>query len=311
MLSLKHDRLFRLIRMLTGNKGYTVAEMTKELGVSQRSIYYYLTYLKDNGFVVFRSGDTYRIDRHSPFIIELARYNQFSDEDLRTIHSVLMMVGDKSQTATELLFKLERTCNFDALNSTPALKRLSNNTAKLAKAIREEQVVRLVNYSSPHSSTVKDRYVEPYLLLNSNQDVRCFELGSNMNKTFKVTRADSIEIMDMHWLHADEHTQMFTDLFMFSGPDHQSVKLRLDRLAYNLFCEEYPLGRKYITPDGDDHWVLELEVCDFRGVGRFVLGLYEHIDVLANNDFIKYVVRAVDNMAGKTNKIKSNISDIG
>ncbi len=297
MLSLKHDRLFRLIRMLIGNKGYTVADITRELSVSQRSVYYYLNYLKDNGFIVYRSGDIYRIDRRSPFIVELTRYNQFSDDELRTIHSMLLMMGDKSQTASDLLYKLEMTVNFEALNSTPALKRLGNNTAKLLKAIRERQVVKLVGYSSPHSSTVRDRFVEPYLLLNSNQDVRCFELGSNMNKTFKVARAQDVEPLDMHWLHADQHSEMFTDIFMFSGTEHHSISLRLDRLAYNLFCEEYPLGHKYTTPDGDDHWTLRLEVCDYRGPGRFVLGLYDHVDVLADQQFIDYLATEVAKMA--------------
>lgn len=306
MLSLKHDRLFRLIRMLVGNKGYTVTEMTRELGVSQRSIYYYLNYLKDNGFIVFRKEDIYRIDRRSPFIVELTRFNQFSDEELRTIHSMLLMMGDKSQTATDLLYKLEMTVNFEALNSTPALKRLGNNTAKLLKAIHEHQVVKLVNYSSPHSSTVRDRFVEPYLLLNSNQDVRCFELSSNTNKTFKVARAEDVEMLDMHWIHGDKHSEMLTDIFMFSGTEHHSISLRLDRLAYNLFCEEYPLGRKYTAPNGDDHWTLNLEVCDYRGVGRFVLGLYEHIDVISSQEFADYLAAEVARMASKAQGTTSN-----
>lgn len=306
MLSLKNDRLLRLIRLLSGGANHTLPELMKEIGASQRSIYYYLDYLRDNGFIVYRTGNAYRIDRRSPFIVELTRQNQFNDEELRTIHSVLMMMSDKSQRVSDLLYKLERAYDFNSLSNTPSMKRLSGNTSKLISAIQSKHVVKLVAYSSPHSNTVKDRIVEPYLLINGDQDVRCYELASGINKTFKIVRAKAVEQMDMHWLHEDKHSQMFTDIFTFSSPEHIEVKLRLDQLAFNLFSEEYPAGRKYIKPEDEEHWILNLEVCDFRGIGRFTLGLYEHVEILGNEDFKHYIADNIKAMAKKLKATEKN-----
>ena len=45
-------------------------------------------------------------------------------------------------------------------------------------------MLRFVDYSSPHSHSVTNRVVEPFLLMNNNQDVRCHEIETRTNKTF-------------------------------------------------------------------------------------------------------------------------------
>ena len=87
----------------------------------------------------------------------------------------------------------------------------------------------------------------------------------------------SVEILDTPWLHEDKHRQVFTDIFMFSSEERHRVKLRLGQLSHNLFKEEYPQGAHYITPIEEGSWLLDIEVCDYRGLGRFVLGLFKDI----------------------------------
>ena len=110
-----------------------------------------------------------------------------------------------------------------------------------------------------------------------------------MNKTFRLNRIQHIEPIDVPWIYEHCHRQMFTDIFMFSSETHYNVKLRLGQLAYNIFIEEYPHGVKYISAIDGQNWLLDIEVCDFRGLGRFVLGLYSDIDILANDDFKTYI----------------------
>ena len=76
---------------------------------------------------------------------------------------------------------------------------------------------------------------------------------------------------------------------MFSSEEHYNVKLRLGQLAHNLFLEEYPHGAKYLSVIDEKHWLLDIEVCDFRGLGRFVLGLYSDIEILENDAFKEYI----------------------
>ena len=53
--------------------------------------------------------------------------------------------------------------------------------------------------------------------------------------------------------------------------------------------EEYPQGGRFIEKEDESHWRLTLEVCDYRGIGRFVLGLSKDIEILGNDEFIKYI----------------------
>ena len=53
--------------------------------------------------------------------------------------------------------------------------------------------------------------------------------------------------------------------------------------------EEYSQGAKYIQPLNSKEWLLDIEVCDFRGLGRFVLGLYSDIEIVENNEFKAFI----------------------
>ena len=106
-------------------------------------------------------------------------------------------------------------------------------------------------------------------MMNNNNDVRCYELSSKMNKTFKVSRMGNVILLDLEWGNEAKHRQMFTDLFMFSGDERLPVRLKLDRLAYSLMIEEYPKSAEFIVelPDETDnnegkapkYWLLSMD----------------------------------------------------
>ena len=77
-----------------------------------------------------------------------------------------------------------------------------------------------VDYSSPHSHSVTNRVVEPFLLMNNNQDVRCHEIETRTNKTFRLNRIQHIETLNTQWIYECYHRQVFTDIFMFSSETH-------------------------------------------------------------------------------------------
>lgn len=136
------------------------------------------------------------------------------------------------------------------------------------------------------------------MFLAGNDEVRCYEISSGMNKTFKVARMESVEMLLDPWEHESDHKRMYTDIFMFSSEKLLPVELRLDRLAYSLMVEEYPRSAQYIEPEDDRHWLLRIEVCSYMGIGRFVLGLYENIDVLGGKGFADYIGSKLNLMCG-------------
>ena len=163
------------------------------------------------------------------------------------------------------------------------------NLKDISDAIAAKRIVCLKEYSSPHSHTFTDRVVEPFLLFNDNQDVRCYELESGKNKTFKLSRITNVEVYDAPWIHASEHRKVFTDVFSFSGEELYTVKLRMGQLSYNLMTEEYPISSNSFSKQEDNHWIVSLDVVSYLGLGRFVLGLYDDIEILEGDGFKDYI----------------------
>lgn len=292
----KLKKQLELLILLSDGRNYTIEELCERMELSRRNFYYLLDFIKHAGFIVFKNQGCYHIDRRSPFFTQLLQTIQFTDRDVKTIHSVLTMAGNDSEMVNQLRQKLENAYSLSVSADSPVRRQMDSNLKMLRKAMSEKKTVRLVGYSSPHSHTVKDRIVEPFLLLHDNQDVRCHELVSGANKTFKISRMTGVEMLDTPWLHEDSHRQVFTDIFMFSSEERHRVRLRLGQLSHNLFMEEYPQGAHYVTPNEDGSWLLDIEVCDYRGLGRFVLGLFKDIEVVEGDGFKAYMKDEINSL---------------
>ena len=121
-----------------------------------------------------------------------------------------------------------------------------------------------------------------------------------MNKTFKIARINDVKILTEQWKNEDKHRQMYTDVFMFSGEEQMPVKLRLGTLACQMMKEEYPRTAKWMTRDEQNHWLIEMNVCSYAGIGRFVLGLYDDIEILGDEAFIQYISKKIEEMYNRT-----------
>lgn len=286
----KYGRELDLILLLIDNKGYTTLELAQKLGVTRRNLYYYLDYLRESGFVLIKTGTTYRLDRHSPFFKKLHESIAFSNDEATYLYRLLEHAQKKDYQAQSIKAKLERYFNLEVLTDVGQRKRAEQNAAMLKEAMMQRKIACLKGYSSPHSKTVSDRLVEPFLFLNGDMDVRCYEINSHTNKTFKPSRAASVEITDVEWLNEAKHRKIYTDIFMFSGEERHHVKMYIGRLSHNLLLEEHPLSESFITETDDkERWLLETDVVSFLGIGRFVLGLYDDIEVLGSEEFKAYL----------------------
>ena len=166
----------------------------------------------------------------------------------------------------------------------------------LYNAMKWKKMAILYNYSSSNSDTRRSRVVEPFTFLNDNKEVRCYEINSKMNKTFKISRIERAEVLDDAWANEHKHRNHYTDIFMFSGDTQHHVVLHLDRLAYNIITEEYPKSIDFIEQIGDSNWQLSMDVCSFKGIGRFVLGLSNHITAIENDDFKEYLRQQMESI---------------
>lgn len=291
----KFDRQLRLMVLLTQNRLLTIDDISRELGMSKRSIYRYVEAFRQMGFIVIKEGTRYRLDHSSPFFHTVTERIHFSTEEAITIGQVLNSVLDNSPQVRHLREKLSALYDPKVLARHGVDDKVARNLATLFEAMQEERVVMLRNYASPNSGQTSNRIVEPYLFLAENSEVRCYEVTTGMNKTFKIGRAESVEKLDLLWLHKEEFKPFSTDLFHFSGEQRFEVTLLLGRLATSLLLEEYPGAEPHLTLCDDGRHRLCIEVCSFKGIGRFVLGLSDDIEVVGSPEFIAYLkARAQD-----------------
>lgn len=300
---MRHDKLERelnLLLLLTENHNYTVPEICDRVQISRRNFYYYLDFFRLAGFKVEHSKPYYRVSKDSPFFRKIDEVVHFTEDEAITMRRILDKTGDQSIQVERLRRKLDRLYDLQILDNEEMQEQLAHNVTTLYEAIKRQVAVKLVNYSSPHSNTTSNRIVEPFLLMNGNREVRCFELSSGINKTFKLSRMEDVQLLDVTWEHQNEHHKIFTDIFMFSDEKQWTVTMLMGRLSSSILLEEYPKARKYLTQQDDTHWQLELPVCSFIGIGRFVMGLFEDIEVQGCNEFKEFLNNKINNLSKKT-----------
>lgn len=289
---MRHDKLqqqLELLLMLTENTQWTIEDLCEQLGISRRNMYYYMEFFRQAEFDLQKRGRLYSIPRSSKFIRRLTQEVQFTEDEAIALKQFLDGCGTHSQQLRSVRQKLDRFYNFQMLENDPVRKHQAVMADKLYDAINRQHMVMIKDYSSPHSQTVSDRIVEPFLLINGSTDLRAYEPASKMNKTFRLARMGDVEELQDEWKYRKEHRVMHNDLFNFSSETLVPVELRLDQLSHNVLLEEYPRAESDVTQEGDG-WILRTSVCSMLGVGRFVLGLYDHIEILEGEELKEYVV---------------------
>lgn len=289
---MRHDKLqlqLDLLLMLTENNRRTISELCDELGISRRNMYYYLEFFKQAGFHVSRHGSYYSIDRKSPFIEKLTEAVSISEDEAIMLKRLLEQSDQRNLQVRSVLNKLNKFYDFNILENDPLRQHQARLASKIYKAIKQERMMVIKGYSSPHSQSVSSRLVEPFLLMNGSADLRAYEPQSKMNKTFKLIRMEDVDILEEEWLYRKCHRQMYTDIFNFASDDLTPVTLLLDSLACSVLLEEHPKAQGMTEKTGDNEWTFRTEVCSMLGIGRFVLGLYDHIKIIDSPALSDYI----------------------
>ena len=83
------------------------------------------------------------------------------------------------------------------------------------------------------------------------------------------------------------------DIFGIYTKDRIRIQLKLNVRAANLLKEEYPGSEKFLTVLDENHWLLDTHVCAREGVGRFVMGLMNDIEVIKPKNLVTFLKREV------------------
>lgn len=291
--------MLRLLMTLSGNRSLTIDELSQRFGMSERTLMRYIGTFRDAGFVVECKDGAYRIPKIEKPFKSLGDLLHFSEEEAYILTKAIHSIDDTNLLKSNLINKLYSIYNFDRVAETVVKPENINTVHNLIQAIRDKKQVLLRQYRSSHGNLVRDRLVEPFDFTINYQFVWAFEPESNTCKLFKASRIGAVELLDKGYQHESLHERMTIDVFRISSSEQVTVTLHLSLRAYNLLIEEYPLAEKYVKPLTDNLWQFEAPVCGFEGVGRFVLGLGEEVEVVGPESFREYLIVQIKKISEK------------
>ena len=295
----KIERVLRLMKMMTGNTNYTVEDMAERLGTSYRSVYRYIDTFKEAGFVVHKlEGGVYRLGKESRYFKEISQLIHFTDEEAYIVNQLIEALDNTNVIKQNLRKKLTSVYNCTSLAECVVEGKNAININHLVEAIGGHKQVVLKRYASSHTGIARDRLVEPFGFTTNYVQVWCYEPESGLNKLFNTARIGSVEVLAEGWKHTKLHHEGYIDIFRITGFEQKRVQLELGMMARNLLVEEYPLASRDLTPIDEGHWLLDTMVCDYVGIGRFVMGLADDIRILTP-EFEEYISSLVERISKK------------
>lgn len=292
--------------MLSSNVDYTTNELASNLEITERSAFRYIRTFKDSGFTIKKRGcNVHKLMKMPVKEIKLSDLIQLSPEEAHILHTLLMSISGDSQVLVNLEKKLAAL--FDATSVTEIIgnRTSAENLMRLREAMDEKVQAILKNYESGNTMTVSDRLVEPYGFSTNYCDVYAFEIATGQNKTFKVSRIGYVMPQQTEWEHEDQHEVIEPDCFRMNGKEPIPISLKMTLKAKNLLIEEYPLSQKDVSYE-DGFWYLRTTVKDLAGVGRFVIGLADQIDVIESSQLLEYIKNFVANYLNNNESNRSS-----
>ena len=317
----KISRLLRLIVLMSGNRVYTVDQLADALETSQRTIYRYIDTFKEAGFVIEKVDDyKYRLLSIGGGVRDLRNIVYFTPEEAFIVNRLIDTLDPSSSLKEELKRKLaviyEKT-GIAQVNDRPSS---AQKVQVLADAMRNRCVVRLIDYTSSYSGKTEDHLVEPFEFTPNYAGIWAFDLSDSKNKRFKILRMKDVEKTDETWTMAHAHHATPMDAFRVHGEEEYHVVLRMNNVAKNIMVEEYPLTEPDIHPqdagledlvelrevlflphhsmedEDEQFWIYDGMVRGLDGIGRFVLGLSDNIEVMEGDELIRFLLDRADSI---------------
>lgn len=282
-------RLLKLMELLSSNVDYTIQELMGKLEISRRSIFRYLDSFKIAGFTMKKKGpNVHKLMTNKCRKIDLSQLIHLSEEEAYLLHNLMGALTSDCQVAINLENKLAAL--FDATSVTEIIgnKVTGENIMRLREAMNAKKQVTLARYESGNTMSISDRLVEPIKFSSNYRDVYAYEISTGITKVFKISRISQVEVSLVDWQHENKHEIIETDCFRMAGKEDIPITLKMTLKAKNLLFEEYPLASKYVSYDGE-YWWFKGNVKDLTGVGRFVIGLADQIQVIGSEELVNYI----------------------
>lgn len=283
-------RIFRLIALLKGKARYTAQQLANYAEDSERTIYRDIGNLELMGFCIEEDFN------NSYFIIcenfSVEEYPGFSLEEARLLREMISRDPAISYMKEDLIRKIYMHSEQEVMAQNMLDIKHAQICRQLSKAIRNQNRVELVNYHSANSETIASRIVEPISFSENFKTLLAFDAEAIKNKHFKIERIQQLKILEEPYQFKGQHSLMDIDIFGMSGENEIEISLKLTLRAYSLLREEHNQAIPYLFVD-DGAYYFRGPVKSFEGIGRFVLGLPDEIEISAPPEFSQYVINKI------------------
>ncbi len=288
-------RVFQMIRYLNTPPGKTMKQLQYLLNCSNSQVYRIKDLLEHLGYPIDK-------DEKNRYFLQFSFPRSgktvFQPDELFFLQDHLQQVSTDSQSSPlveSILHKLN--LNLSLIPLADALPQL--HASRIIQLIRSgldtKTCLLLKKYRSLTSDTVADRRVEPLELTLDHRYLIAWDLDKDDQRQFKINRIEDVDFLEISVLPRHIPTPM--DLFGLTGPEWLPVSMKLSKTAYHLLIEEFPLSRPHIRR-GQEAIIFDGMVRNWKGIGRFVLGLPEEVEVLAPEEFKEYLERKVREWGG-------------
>lgn len=285
------ERALQLLVQLAHNHFTTNAEFCKRFGFSLRTFYRYIATFRNAGLVVKKNDHRvlYLETSNGKLSNTLKDLLFFTKEEETVLYEAIDSIVTTTAARENLKKKLYAVYDYQVITDAAFSRKDQKTMYDLKLAIDGKKQVVLKKYKSSNSGTIKDRQVEPYAFTDAKDQVWCYEIASKSVKLFKISRIDKVDVLETIWKHENAHLVGRVDMFRMHSTESFHICLRLSQRAANLLQEEYPLSKNYLAKIQDNRYILDADVCGFEGVSRFVLGLYDEIEVVESKEFKDYL----------------------
>lgn len=280
-------RIFRLIRLLNTRPYKTVPQLASILDTTRRSVYRYLDFLSEVGYLIDKDEQNRYFIMHEA---DQRRDTLLDSNEAYYIQDTLQQVAPDHPLVEQITAKLNKIQALIPNANKLARVQTYKNVQKISAAIDNGWRIYLKNYHSTSSQKITDRYIEPIHFDEDQTYLIAFDLDAQQRRQFKLDRIEGVEQSGNPI--TGQHTAMPVDLFGFTGENWLPFSLNLSGIAYRLLIEEFPAARPFTQQEGAMYH-FNAQVRDWRGLGRFVLGLPGEIEVLEPQGFKDYLQKEI------------------
>jgi predicted DNA-binding transcriptional regulator YafY len=287
-----------ILVMLNCKYGRTLGEICEQFTISRRTAYRYIETLRNVGFVIDKKQSEgknfYFINKEESHYRDISELLHFSREEAYILSRAIHSIDPENEIKNELIRKLYSLYDSERV-AVPLIKKQNSHIVnQLSEAIRNKKQVKLKSYQSAHSNNIRDRLVEPIRFTTNYVSIWAFDVADQQNKIFKTSRIGDSDVTEKSWQFEKMHQTGFVDVFRISSYKKIPVKLELTLMAKNLLVEEYPLAERCITENDENRYLFETEVASLAGVGRFVLGLIDQINIIQPESLKEYLREKIE-----------------